>query len=70
MGAGDDEARERLKEIEETLDVLRGEIGPPTDDPKDYGDAAAEMLAREEQGALIESLEREQAQLRRQLGLD
>ncbi|MFG2007197.1 hypothetical protein ACGFNU_49410 [Spirillospora sp. NPDC048911] len=70
MGAGDDGGRERLAEVERTLDVLRREVGPPTDEPKDYGDAAAEMSSREEQAALIESLEIERDHLRRQLDLE
>jgi hypothetical protein len=55
--------QDRIREIDETLEVLRREQGPPTGDPQDYGDAAADMVAREEQRARIEQLEEERRRL-------
>ncbi|MEU5882502.1 hypothetical protein [Spirillospora sp. NPDC047279] len=70
MSTEDDQAAERLAEIERTLGVLRREIGPPTDEPQDSGDAAQDMAAREQHAATIETLEDERRRLRRRLGLD
>lgn len=66
MNADDSVAR-RLREIDKELAFLRNELGPPTDDPQDAGDAASALTSFEEQAAVIESLE---AERRRLLGQD
>lgn len=60
--------RERLRVIEEDLDALRRELGPPTEDPKDFGDAGADLAARGQQLGMIESLEAERDKLLEELG--
>ncbi|XVQ12549.1 hypothetical protein ACQP1W_08315 [Spirillospora sp. CA-255316] len=64
----DDEKRKRIRDIERTLDTLRGELGEPSDDPRDYGDSGQDLVAREEHAAQIESLEAEHQRLREELG--
>lgn len=61
--------RERLEEIEEVITFLRGELTPPSDDVKDYGDAASEMMSIEELRSQIETLETERDRIRARLGL-
>jgi hypothetical protein len=58
----------RLREIEIDLAALRAEIGPPTGEPQDFGEAGEDLTAREERAALIESLEGERDRLRAELG--
>ncbi|MCG5213169.1 hypothetical protein [Streptosporangium sp. KLBMP 9127] len=58
-----DDATGRLREIEQELSVLRDELGERNDDPKDAGDAGAELTRIQEQSALIESLESEKRRL-------
>ncbi|WP_285773810.1 hypothetical protein [Microtetraspora sp. NBRC 13810] len=63
-GQGEGEIRERLREIDERLAVLRDELGERAfDDVKDSGDAGAEITRMEEQNALIEVLEAEKRRL-------
>lgn len=61
--------RERLQEIEEVISFLRGELAPPSDDVKDYADAASEMVSIEELSAQIETLEGERERIKERLGI-
>jgi hypothetical protein len=63
-----DDRRARLREIEIDLAALRAELGPPTGEPQDFGDAGEDLTEREERAALIESLEGERDRLRAELG--
>ncbi|MFF5260754.1 hypothetical protein ACFY4C_17585 [Actinomadura viridis] len=64
----DERKRTRLRDIEETLETLRGELGDRTDEPRDYGDAGQDLVAREEHAAQVEALENERRKLREELG--
>jgi uncharacterized membrane protein YukC len=64
----DDEKRQRVRDIERTLETLRGELGERSDDPRDYGDSGQDLVAREEHAAQIEALESERQRLREELG--
>lgn len=68
MSPDQEKARRRLREIEDSLTMLREQLGPPTGDPQDFGDAGQDIQAREERDAMIESLEGERAILREQVG--
>ncbi|MFS2294794.1 MAG: hypothetical protein FWJ90_19215 [Actinomadura sp.] len=69
QAAGDD-GRERLREIDETLERLRAEVpGPPTDIAADFADAGQYLAAREELEGQIELLEAERERLRERLDL-
>lgn len=59
--------QDRLREIDADIAELRRELGPPTDDPQDFGDAGADLMARNEQQAMIETLEEERARLQAEL---
>lgn len=59
----DEKTRQRLREIDEELAVLRDELGSPSDDPEDVGDAASALTNYEEQSALIENLQAERRRL-------
>jgi hypothetical protein len=63
----DDKLRQRLRDIEIDLERLRGEIGPPTDDPQDFGDAGQDIALRNEQQALIDNLEQERTRIQQEL---
>ncbi|MFC5751948.1 hypothetical protein [Actinomadura rugatobispora] len=63
----DDEKRKRVRDIEQTLNTLRGELGEPSDDPRDYGDAGQDLVQREEHAAQIEALETERDRLLEEL---
>jgi hypothetical protein len=58
-----DDLSARIREIDQELAALRGELGAHSDEPKDYGDAATEITEREEHNALIETLEAERRRL-------
>ncbi|GAA1582154.1 hypothetical protein GCM10009678_76100 [Actinomadura kijaniata] len=60
--------RERITEIEESVAVLRRELGERTDDPMDFGDAGQDLEAREQQLSMIEALEGERRRLLDELG--
>jgi hypothetical protein len=64
----DDEKRQRVRDIERTLETLRGELGERSDDPRDYGDSGQDLVAREEHAAQVEALESERQRLREELG--
>jgi hypothetical protein len=66
--ATDDERRTRILDIEETLAVLQGELGERNDDPKDFGDSAQDLEAREAHDAQIDALENERRTLLEELG--
>ncbi|REE96144.1 hypothetical protein [Thermomonospora umbrina] len=59
----DDEKRARLRDLESTLAGLEGELGPPTGEPRDFGDAAEDLQERQERAALLESLRGERDRL-------
>ncbi|SEG46501.1 hypothetical protein SAMN04489712_105367 [Thermomonospora echinospora] len=58
----------RLREIEIDLAALRAELGPPTGEPQDFGDAGGDLAAREERAALVAALETERDRLLDELG--
>ncbi|WP_395104388.1 hypothetical protein [Actinomadura sp. SCN-SB] len=64
----EDTRRARIRDIEETLSVLRGELGERSDDPRDFGDSAQDLEAREEHETQIRALEDERRLLLEQLG--
>ncbi|GAA2421890.1 hypothetical protein GCM10010191_36950 [Actinomadura vinacea] len=64
----EEEKRTRLRQIEETLATVRGELGDRSDDPQDYGDAGQDLVAREEHAAQLEALETERDRLLEELG--
>jgi hypothetical protein len=64
----EDRRRARIRQIEETLAVLRGELGERSDDPRDYGESGQDLVAREEHAALLDSLEDERRRLLDELG--
>jgi hypothetical protein len=64
----EDRRRARVREIEETLETLRGELGDRSDDPQDYGDSGQDLVAREEHAAQLEVLENERRRLLEELG--
>ncbi|GAA0572112.1 hypothetical protein [Actinomadura livida] len=66
---GDDEGRDRLREIDETLDRLRAELPSPSDDPTDFVDSGQYLAARQELEGQIELLESERERLRGRLGM-
>jgi hypothetical protein len=66
--SSEDDIKARLKEIEEDLSALRHDLQPPTDDPKDFGDAGADLEQREGLLGQIETLESERDRLSAQLG--
>lgn len=66
---GDDEARDRLREIDETLDRLRSELPAPSGDPADFVDSGQYLAARQELEGQIELLESERERLRGRLGM-
>ncbi|TDB87441.1 hypothetical protein [Actinomadura sp. 7K534] len=66
---GDDEGRDRLREIDETLDRLRSELPSPSDDPTDFVDSGQYLAARQELEGQIELLESERERLRGRLGM-
>jgi len=66
--SADEEKRQRLRDIERTLETLRGELGDPSDDPRDYGDAGQDLVAREEHAAQIEALEAEYERVLKEVG--
>ncbi|TYK49326.1 hypothetical protein [Actinomadura decatromicini] len=72
-GAGrpddDDDRRERLREIEQSLERLRADLVPPREDAGDNIDSAQNLTAREEIAGQIELLEYERERLRSALGL-
>ncbi|TNY37207.1 hypothetical protein [Thermomonospora catenispora] len=52
-----DRLRARLREIEADLAALRAQRDPPTGEPQDFGDAGADLAAREERDTMIANLE-------------
>ncbi|GLZ04921.1 hypothetical protein Acsp03_23870 [Actinomadura sp. NBRC 104412] len=64
----EDTRRTRIRDIEETLSVLRGELGERSDDPRDFGDSGQDLEAREEHETQIRALEDERRLLLEQLG--
>ncbi|MBO2446972.1 hypothetical protein J4573_07710 [Actinomadura barringtoniae] len=64
----DDEKRERVREIEESVKVLRAQVPEPEADAGDAVDAAQNLQAREELLGQIENLEDELERLREEVG--
>ncbi|MFC9976890.1 hypothetical protein ACFVH6_38920 [Spirillospora sp. NPDC127200] len=63
-----DDKRARIREIDDALEMLRGELGAPNDDPQDYGDAGQALEARMERDSQIETLMAERERLRSEVG--
>jgi hypothetical protein len=63
----EDARRARIRDIEETLSVLRGELGDRSDDPRDFGDSGQDLEAREDHEGRIQALEDERRSLLEQL---
>jgi hypothetical protein len=63
----EDRRRERIRAIEATLAVLRGELGERSDDPRDYGDSGQDLMAREQHAAQMDALEDERRRLLEEL---
>ncbi|HEX2315243.1 MAG TPA: hypothetical protein VHJ17_15980 [Thermomonospora sp.] len=66
----DEEKRARLRDLDRDLAALESELGPPTGEPRDFGDAGEDLQEREERAALLESLRGERDRLRAELGED
>lgn len=64
----DDQKRERAREIEESVKVLRTQVPEPETDAGDAVDAAQNLQAREELLGQIENLEDERQRLLEELG--
>jgi hypothetical protein len=64
----DDELRERLRALDDELAELRHELGPNSDEPRDFGDAGLAVRDMDEQQALIRALEARRERLLKQLG--
>ena len=65
----EDERRDRLREIDETLERLRADLPEPTGDAGDFIDSAQYLAQREELQGQIDLLENERETLRDSLGL-
>ncbi|WP_067483393.1 hypothetical protein [Actinomadura hibisca] len=63
-----EDKRGRIREIDDALRMLRGELGEPNDDPQDFGDAGQALQARADRDAQIETLENERERLQQELG--
>lgn len=70
MSADEDTGRlrARLRELEADLAALRAQHEAPTDEPQDFGDAGADLAAREEQASVIANLEAARDRIKAQLG--
>ncbi|TDC44029.1 hypothetical protein E1281_34555 [Actinomadura sp. KC345] len=66
---GGEDGRDRLRELDETLDRLRADLPAPPDDATDFADSGQYLAAREELEGQIELLESERERLREQLGI-
>ena len=66
---GGEDGRDRLRELDETLDRLRADLPAPPGDATDFADAGQYLAAREEIEGQIELLESERERLREQLGI-
>ncbi|TDC97386.1 hypothetical protein [Actinomadura sp. 7K507] len=67
--AGGEDGRDRLRELDETLDRLRADLPSPPTDATDFADSGQYLAAREELEGQIELLESERERLREQLGI-
>ncbi len=61
----DEERSARIREIDEDLARMRGDIDPSVDGPHDMVDAGQNLAAREELAGQIEELEAERERLMR-----
>jgi len=59
--------RERLRKIDEELEMLRGDL-ERSPDPMDFGDSGIEFTRLEEGGRMVEALENEKRRLLKLLG--
>lgn len=66
---GGDDERDRLREIDRTLERLRAELPAPPVDATDFADSGQYLAAREELEGQIELLESERERLRERLGM-
>lgn len=62
-----DELRERLRALDDELAELRHELGPNSNEPRDFGDAGLAVRDMDEQQALIRALEARRQRLLQQL---
>ncbi|QKW34084.1 hypothetical protein HUT06_08650 [Actinomadura sp. NAK00032] len=69
MNQSEGELRERLGQVEDSLDRLRADLPDPPGDAGDFVDSGQYLAQREELEGQIELLENERERLRDALGL-